>query len=298
VHLLEIVFSWFYQYIDSITVLSLAAVGLVVIFGVMGVINMAHGEMIMVGAYVASICYYKGVPVAVAIPVAGLVAAAFGVVLERFIIRRFYGQLLSSMVVTWGISIAMSQAALLAFGPQMRSVPTPFGSFSVGGLSYSYYRVFLFAMVLLMLVALWLILMRTRFGLQSRATMESPQMARALGVYTPRIYSLTFGLGTGLAGIAGGLLAQTSAIGPFLGQAYTPQAFITVVVGGSADILVGLVASVLSLGAIKSIFTNQFNILFGHVALLLAAFLIIRLMPSGISNWIEQRRVSVRATRR
>jgi urea ABC transporter permease protein UrtB len=298
VHLLEIVFSWFYQYIDSITVLSLAAVGLVVIFGVMGVINMAHGEMMMVGAYVTSISYYKGVPVAVAIPVAGLVAAAFGVVLERFIIRRFYGQLLSSMVVTWGISIAMSQAALLAFGPQMRSVPTPFGSFSVGGLSYSYFRVFLFAMVLLMLVALWLILMRTRFGLHSRATMESPQMASALGVYTPRIYSLTFGLGTGLAGIAGGLLAQASAIGPFLGQAYTPQAFITVVVGGSADILIGLVASVLSLGAVKSIFTNQFNILFGHVALLLAAFLIIRLMPSGISNWIEQRRVSVRAKRR
>jgi branched-subunit amino acid ABC-type transport system permease component len=294
VNLLEIVFSWFYQYIDSITVLSLAAVGLVVIFGVMGVINMAHGEMIMVGAYVTSICYYKGVPVVVAVPLAGLVAAAFGVVLERFIIRRFYGQLLSSMVVTWGISIAMSQAALLAFGPQMRSVPTPFGSFSVGELSYSYYRVFLFAMVLLMLVALWLILMRTRFGLHSRATMESPQMARALGVYTPRIYSLTFGL----AGIAGGLLAQTSAIGPFLGQAYTPQAFITVVVGGSADILVGLVASVLSLGAVKSIFTNQFNILFGQVALLLAAFFIIRLMPSGISNWIEQRRVSVRATSR
>lgn len=295
--LLEIAFSWLYQYMDSIAVLGLAAIGLVVIFGVMGVINMAHGEMMMIGAYVTSLSYYSGVSPLIAVPLGALTTAAFGMVLERLIVRRFYGQLLSSMVVTWGVSLALSQSALLLLGPQMQTVPTPFGSFSVGELSYSYYRVFMFAMVLIMFAAVWVVLTKTRYGIRARATMENPEIAKALGVRTSHIYSLTFGFGAGLAGLAGGLFALTSSIGPFYGQSYTPQAFITVVVGGSADILVGLLASVLSLGAFKTFFTNQFNILFGHVAMLVVAFAIIRLMPAGISSWIEQRRVHLQVAR-
>ena len=139
-------FSLFYQYADSISLLMLSAVGLMIIFGMMGVINMAHGELMFIGAYTTSVVFYAGAPLFVAIPAGALAAGAFGVVLERLIIRRFYGQLLSSLVVTWGLSLLLGQGFLLVIGPSIRSLPTPFGSFSVGGFTYSYYRLFMFVL--------------------------------------------------------------------------------------------------------------------------------------------------------
>ena len=286
--------SLLYQYADTIGVLALSAIGLIIIFGMMGVINMAHGEMMMIGAYITSFAYFAGVPSGIAVVFGALGAGLAGIVLERVIIRRFYGQLLSSLVATWGLSLLLSQGALLIFGPQIKSVPTPFGSFALAELSYSYYRLFMLGIALITIAGLWALFRYTRFGVHARATMQNPRMARALGVDTERIYALTFGLGAGLAGLAGGLLALTANIGPFYGMSYTPQAFITVVVGGGADVITGLLASVLSLGAAKTIFMNQFNILLGHVAMLVLAFVIIRLMPAGISEWIERRRVRVR----
>lgn len=287
--------SLLYQYADTIGVLALSAIGLIIIFGMMGVINMAHGEMMMIGAYITSFAYFAGVPSGIAVILGAVGAGVAGIVLERVIIRRFYGQLLSSLVATWGLSLLLSQGALLIFGPQIKSVPTPFGSFALAELSYSYYRLFMLGIALITIAGLWALFRYTRFGVHARATMQNPRMARALGVDTDRIYALTFGLGAALAGLAGGLLALTANIGPFYGMSYTPQAFITVVVGGGADVITGLLASVLSLGAAKTIFMNQFNILLGHVAMLVLAFVIIRLMPAGISEWIERRRVSVRS---
>lgn len=278
-----------YQYADSIALLALAAIGLIIIFGMMGVINMAHGEMMMIGAYATSFSYYAGVPAAIAVVLGGLGAGLAGIVLERLVIRRFYGQLLSSLVATWGLSLLLSQGALLALGPQIKTVPTPFGSFALGDLSFSWYRVFLCLAALSLIAAVWILFQYTSFGVRARATMENPRMARALGTDTKRIYALTFGLGTALAGVAGGLFALTATIGPFYGQSYTAQAFITVVVGGAANIFSGLVASVLSLAAVKTVFMAQFNILIGHVAMLVLAIVIIRLMPAGISDWIEKR---------
>jgi branched-chain amino acid transport system permease protein len=256
----------------------------------MGVINMAHGEMMMIGAYITSFSYYAGVPVALAIILGGVGAGLAGMALERLIIRRFYGQLLSSLVATWGLSLLLSQGALLLLGPQIKTVPTPFGSFEVGELSFSFYRLFMCAMAMALIAVTWAFFRYTRFGLRARATMEDPRMARALGTDTGRVYALTFGLGTALAGLAGGLFALTATIGPFYGQSYTPQAFITVVVGGGANIFSGLIASVLSLGAAKTVFMSQFNILIGHVAMLVLAIVAIRLMPAGISDWLERRR--------
>ena len=292
---ISFIVSLLYQYADTIGVLALSAIGLIIIFGMMGVINMAHGEMMMIGAYITSFAYFAGVPSGIAVVFGALGAGLAGVVLERVIIRRFYGQLLSSLVATWGLSLLLSQGALLIFGPQIKSVPTPFGSFALAELSYSYYRLFMLGIALITIAGLWALFRYTRFGVHARATMQNPRMARALGVDTSRIYALTFGLGAALAGLAGGLLALTANIGPFYGMSYTPQAFITVVVGGGADVITGLLASVLSLGAAKTIFVNQFNILLGHVAMLVLAFVIIRLMPAGISEWIERRRVSVRS---
>jgi len=291
---ISFIVSLLYQYADTIALLTLSAIGLIIIFGMMGVINMAHGEMMMIGAYITSFSYYGGIPAAGAVILGAIGAGIAGMILERLIIRRFYGQLLSSLVATWGLSMILSQGALLIFGQLIKTVPTPFGSFTIHDLSYSYYRMFLFVVALALIAALWAVFRYTRFGVRARATMQEPRMALALGVDTSRIYALTFGLGTMLAGLAGGLLALTSTIGPYYGMNYTPQAFITVVVGGSAEIVSGLLASVLSLGAIKTIFMNQVNILFGHVAMLVLAFVIIRLMPSGISDWMEKRQTSLR----
>ncbi len=291
---ISFIVSLLYQYADTIGVLALSAIGLIIIFGMMGVINMAHGEMMMIGAYITSFAYFAGVPSGIAVVFGAVGAGLAGIVLERIIIRRFYGQLLSSLVATWGLSLLLSQGALLIFGPQIKSVPTPFGSFALAELSYSYYRLFMLGIALITIAGLWALFRYTRFGVHARATMQNPRMARALGVDTERIYALTFGLGAGLAGLAGGLLALTANIGPFYGMSYTPQAFITVVVGGGADVITGLLASVLSLGLAKTVFVNQFNILLGHVAMLVLAFVIIRLMPAGISEWIERRRVRVR----
>ena len=276
-----------YQYADTVSFLILSAIGLIIIFGMMGVINLAHGEMMMVGAYTTSFAYYSGIPLIISVILGGLVTSVFGILLERLIIRRFYGQLLSSLVATWGLSLLLSQGALLAFGPQIKTVPTPLGSFSVGELSFSNYRVFLFIFSIFLIIGVWSIFNWTRFGLQARATMENPKMANALGVNTHRIYALTFGLG---AGIAGGLFALTATIGPFYGQSYTPQAFITVVVGGIANIFSGLIASAFSLAAVKTAFIFQYNILIGHVSMLIIAIISIRMMPEGISQWLEQRK--------
>ena len=279
-----------YQYADTVSFLILSAIGLIIIFGMMGVINLAHGEMMMVGAYTTSFAYYSGIPLIISVILGGLVTSVFGILLERLIIRRFYGQLLSSLVATWGLSLLLSQGALLAFGPQIKTVPTPMGSFSVGELSFSNYRVFLFIFSIFLIIGVWSIFNWTSFGLQARATMENPKMAKALGVNTHRIYALTFGLGAGLAGIAGGLFALTATIGPFYGQSYTPQAFITVVVGGIANIFSGLIASAFSLAAVKTAFVFQYNILIGHVSMLIIAIISIRMMPEGISQWLEQRK--------
>jgi branched-subunit amino acid ABC-type transport system permease component len=280
-------FSLFYQYADSVSLLMLSAVGLTIIFGMMGVINMAHGELMFIGAYTTSVVFYAGAPLFAAIPAGALAAGAFGVVLERLIIRRFYGQLLSSLVVTWGLSLLLGQSFLLVIGPSIRGLPTPFGSFSVGGFTYSYYRLFMFAVAFILVCGVWAFLKYTKFGVEARATMENPQMACALGINVDKIYMLTFALGAALAGIAGSLFALQSPIEPTFGRNYTPIAFITVVVGGSADIVSGLVASTLSLSAIRTIFTSQFNILIGHVSMLVAAFVFIRFVPNGMSELLE-----------
>jgi branched-subunit amino acid ABC-type transport system permease component len=280
-------FSLFYQYADSISLLMLSAVGLMIIFGMMGVINMAHGELMLIGAYTTSVAYYAGCPIFIAIPLGALAAAVFGIVLERLVIRRFYGQLLSSLVVTWGLSLLIAQGFLIVVGPSIRSLPTPFGSFSVGEFSYSYYRLFMFVVAVAITLGIWALLRFTKYGVEARATMENPQMAHALGINTDRIYMVTFGLGAALAGLAGSLFALQAPIEPTFGRNYTPIAFITVVIGGGADIVAGLIASVLSLSAIRTIFTAQFNILIGYVAMLVSAFVLIRFMPNGLSEFLE-----------
>ena len=215
--------------------------------------------------------------------------ALFGIVLERLIVRRFYGRELGALVVTWGISLILTQGMLLLLGPFMPPIQIPGGSVAVGHYSFSDYW--------LVLIASrrpwsWLsggLYNRTTFGLQARATMQNAAMARALGVDTDRVYMLTFGLGAGLAGFSGALLAPTTSIAPFMGQQFVAPAFITVVVGGATNVIAGAVGSSLLLSLVRTPVGFLFGAFLGLVALLLAALIIIRLMPDGISAWLQKR---------
>ena len=280
--------SVLYQFGTNGAFLLLCALGLIVILGMMNIINLAHGELMMMGAYTASLAYTVGVPFPVGVVLAFLVVGVAGAILERLIVRRFYGRELGALVVTWGISLLLSQGALIVFGPFLPSIPIPGGSLDVGQYSLSVYWLILIAISIAVVFALWLLYNQTTFGLHARATMQNAEMARSLGVRTDRVYMLTFSLGAGLAGFSGALLAPTASIMPFMGQQFVAPAFITVVVGGAANVISGAVGSSVLLSLVRTPVGFYFGACLGLVALLLAALIIIRLMPSGISAYLQR----------
>ena len=284
-------FGYIYQYLDNIGFLILAASGLIIIFGMMGVINMAHGELMMIGAYITAFAYYAGVPAPLAILLAGVGSGIAGIILERLVIRYFYKQLLSSLVVTWGISLMLSQGFLLIFGPSILNMPTPFGNFPIDEQTFGIYRLVLFGISAVMIAGVWAIFTYSRFGTHARATMENPEMADALGVNTRNVYALTFGLGSAMGGIAGGMFAMTATISPFFGINYTPLAFITVVVGGGANVITGLLASVLALAGVQTAVNNLVNVYVGYLGMMGTALVILLVLPRGISEYLERRKI-------
>jgi branched-subunit amino acid ABC-type transport system permease component len=284
-----VVISILYQFATNGAFLLLSALGLIVILGMMNIINLAHGELMMMGAYTASIAWHHDVPFWLCAILAFVVVGVFGALLERTIIRRFYGRELGALVVTWGISLILSQGALMVFGPFLPAIPIPGGSVGVGQYSFSVYWLAVIALSCALVGGLWALYNYTTFGLQARATMQNANMARALGVNTERIYMLTFSLGAGLAGFSGALFAPTVSIAPFMGQQFVAPAFITVVVGGAANVITGAVGSSVLLSLVKTPIGFEFGAFVGTVALLLAALVIIRLMPDGISAVIQRR---------
>ena len=283
------VFGFFYQIGDAAAFLVLASAGLAVVFGMMGVINMAHGEFIMFGAYGTAMAVRAGVPLPLAIAIGSLATGAIGIIIERLVICRLYGRPLDTIVATWGISLIFSQGTLILLGSSFPGAGTPLGSFTVGAYSYSWYRLVLMAAAIVVLGGLWLLVNRTQFGILARATIQMPQMAEALGVKTRVVYSLTFGLGAALAGLTGGLYAPTMTMVPTMGSTFILEAFVTVVVGG-ADVFLGTAPAAGALGITKAIFTSWQGQLTGQIALLVAVILVIRLLPKGLSGWILKER--------
>jgi branched-subunit amino acid ABC-type transport system permease component len=290
---LSVVASVLYQFGTNAAILLLCALGLIVILGMMNIINLAHGELMMMGAYTASLAYHRGIPFWLCVILSFIVVGIFGAILERLIVRRFYGRLLGALVVTWGISLILSQGTLLVLGPFLPAIPIPGGSISVGTYSLSDYSLGLMGICVLVMLALAWLYNRTTFGLQARATMQNAAMARALGVNTDRIYMLTFSLGAGLAGFSGALLAPTTSIMPFMGTQFVAPAFITVVVGGAANVITGAIGSSVLLSLVRTPVGFILGAFLGLVALLLAALIIIRLLPNGISasmqRWMDRR---------
>jgi len=287
------IISILYQFATNGAYLLLSALGLIVILGMMNIINLAHGELMMMGAYTATLAYHQGLPFPLCAVLAFFAVGAFGAVLERTIVRRFYGRELGALVVTWGIGLTLSQGTLMIFGPFLPAIPIPGGSVGVGQYSFSTYWLSVIVLSGVLILALWALYNRTGFGLQARAAMQNSAMAKALGGDTDRIYMLTFSLGAGLAGFSGALFAPTVSIAPFMGQQFVAPAFITVVVGGATNVIAGALGSSILLSLVKTPVGFFAGAFLGTVALLLAALVIIRLMPDGISavvqRWFDRR---------
>lgn len=290
---IEELFNIFYQLADSFTFLVLSAIGLAIIFGMMGIINLAHGEFIMLGAYITTLCSVSGAPLPLSILFGSAGVGLFGLVVDRLLVRHLYGRPLDSVVATWGISMIMSQGMLVLMGPTLKGTSTPLGSFSVGDSVYSTYRMVLVCIAVFLLIFMYWVFMRTKFGLRSRATMQNQQIASSLGTNTKRMYTLTFIIGSAFAGLAGGLYAPTMSVGPSFGTGFLMESFVTVIVGG-ANPLVGTVAAGGSLGVVNSGLSYVFGTFIGRLGLLVVAIIFIRVWPLGFSGLIEKKIMRVK----
>ena len=276
------------------SILLLAALGLAITFGLLGVINMAHGEMLMLGAYstyVVQLMMQRYVPAAIefypliALPVAFFVTAAIGMALERTVIRHLYGRPLETLLATWGISLMLIQLVRLVFGAQNVEVSNP--QWLSGGIQVlpnlvlPYNRIVIIAFALCVVVLTWLLLNKTRLGLNVRAVTQNRNMAACCGVPTGRVDMLAFGLGSGIAGLGGVALSQIGNVGPDLGQSYIIDSFLVVVLGGVGQ-LAGSVMAAFGLGIANKILEPQIGAVLGKILILALIILFIQKRPQGL----------------
>ncbi len=275
------------------SVLLLAAIGLAITFGVMGVINMAHGEMIMIGAYTTFVVQEVirtsapalfDVSLLIALPLAFIIAGSIGVAIERGIIRFLYGRPLETLLATWGISLVLQQAVRSIFGPTNQEVGNPSwmsGSFEVGQLIITNNRLWIMVFALAVLFTLLAVLKYTSFGLRMRAVTQNRAMAGSMGIRTGWVDALTFGLGSGVAGIAGVALSQIDNVSPNLGQAYIVDSFMVVVFGGVGNLWGTLVGAV-SLGVLNKFLEPAVGAVLGKILVLVLIILFIQKRPRGL----------------
>jgi urea transport system permease protein len=275
------------------SVLLLAAIGLAITFGVMGVINMAHGEMVMIGAYVTFVvqelirAYNPALfdySLLIAVPMAFLIAGLIGILIEQGIIRFLYGRPLETLLATWGLSLILQQAVRTVFGPTNREVGAPSwmsGAFDIGPINITYGRLWIIVFTMIVFVALLGLLRFTRLGLEMRAVTQNRAMAAAMGIRTARVDALTFGLGSGIAGIAGVALSQIDNVSPNLGQGYIIDSFLVVVFGGVGN-LWGTLVGALTLGIANKFLEPFAGAVLGKIAILVFIILFIQKRPRGL----------------
>ena len=287
----------FYGFLETLffglsagSILVLAAIGLAITFGVIGVINMAHGELIMIGAYTTwgiqqLMPHHLGLAICLAVPGAFLVSALSGIAIERSIIRFLYGRPLETLLATFGVSLVLQQAVRSIFSPLNRAVSTPdwmSGSLVLNPVfSLTMNRIVIFFFCLFVFGALFLIMKKTSLGLQVRAVSQNRTMARAMGVPASRVDALTFGLGSGIAGVAGVALSQLTNVGPNLGQAYIIDSFMVVVFGGVGN-LWGTMLAGLSLGMANKFIEPFSGAVLAKIIVLVFIILFIQKRPQGL----------------
>jgi urea transport system permease protein len=279
------------------SILLLVALGLAITYGAMGVINMAHGEMVMIGAYVTVLSgIWLGTNIFVAIPLAFIVTALLGLLIERVVVRRLYGRLLDTLLATWGIAILIQQAVRLEFGlsffgihiqglgPGLQNVSVPEilqGTLSIGGADINRYRAFIILVTATLALITWFIIYRTTMGTQVRAIIRNPKMAAACGIDVTRVNALTFALGSGLAGVAGVMMSGFKTVFPDMGTPMVVDGFLVVVMGGVGSLL-GSVFSAGILGEIDGLVAAATNDILARAVVFGVVIAIIVLKPKGL----------------
>ena len=276
------------------SILLLAALGLAITFGLMGVINMAHGEMLMLGAYLTFVVQnlfkeylpgYFELYLIAAIPVSFLGSALVGIILERGIIRHLYGRPLETLLATWGISLILIQTIRLVFGAQNVEVANPSylsgGVEVINGIVFPYSRIAIIIFVVGVVISIWMLLQKTSLGLQVRAVTQNREMASCMGISTYKVDMYTFGLGSGVAGLGGLALSQIGNVGPELGQLYIVDSFMVVVLGGVGNIA-GTVAGALSLGIFNKFLEPVAGAVLGKIIVLVLIIVVIQKRPQGL----------------
>jgi branched-subunit amino acid ABC-type transport system permease component len=272
------------QIASGVATLVIISLGLAVVFGMMRVINLAHGEFLMLGGYSAILARGAGVNLWVALLlVPPLAVGLVGAIVERLLIRRLYGRMIDTMLATWGLSLALIGGVNMVFGNSITGFSAPLGSFVIGRFHVAAYDLFLIVAATVLATAIWVVLRLTPAGLLARGTMQNAEMAAALGVARERVYAVTFAAGAALSGLAGGLIAPVAGVVPTMGTAYIAKAFIAVITGGAA-MLAGTLAASGLLGTVATAVTFLSTPVFGEVALLAVAIVLLRLLPRGITG--------------
>ena len=276
--------------VSASSVLLLAAIGLAITFGVMGVINMAHGEMVMIGAYTTFVVQSVLPPslqqwsLAISLPLAFLVSGAVGVLIERLVIRYLYGRALETLLATWGVSLILQQTVRTLFGANNRLVAAPAfmsGSFHLGGIEITSGRLWIIVLSIVVFAALQLVLRATPFGLRMRAVTQNRRMASSVGISTALIDMFAFALGSGIAGIAGVAISQIDNVSPNLGQGYIIDSFMVVVLGGVGN-LWGTLLGALVIGLANKLLEPVIGAVLGKILLLVFIILFIQKRPRGL----------------
>ena len=271
--------------LSSASILLIATIGLAVMFGLMGVINLAHGEFIMFGAYAALAATRAGIPFFLAVIVASLATALFGAVVERLIIRHLYGRLLDTLLATWGLSLVLYQSAVLIFGSVTPGIGLPLSNIQIGNYTLSSYLLFLILVAVVLVGGLYWVLTRTGYGITARAAIQDAETASAMGIESARTNTITFALGSGLAGFAGAILLPAIPATPDMGFAFVVKAFLIVVAAGPVT-LTGTVVVGSAFGSISNIVASFWTTVVGDIVFFILTIAILRIFPLGISgNW-------------
>ncbi|MCZ6566530.1 MAG: urea ABC transporter permease subunit UrtB [Gammaproteobacteria bacterium] len=288
---MESIITQFINGFSIVAILMLAAVGLAIIFGVAGVINMAHGEFIMVGAYTAAVVGQLGGNTFIAIPVAFIVLALLGLIVERGIIQWIYDRPLDTILATWGVGIILQVAIKLIFGAQHYYVGAPkilHGGFpTIGLLPFPWYRLFLIILAIVIMVITYLIMFKTDLGLKVRAVRRNRTMSGCLGIDTAKVDMMVFAFGSGLAGVAGAALAPIKSVSTTMGFPYAVDSFMVLVLGGVGS-LWGVVAGSGLIGEAETILSFIYNNVIGKLLVFIFIVLAIRVFPKGLFGYQER----------
>lgn len=288
---MDIFFGQLFTGLSMASILLLVALGLAIIYGAMGVINLAHGEFVMLGAYGTWFLQSQfGLPLIPCLFLVFFMVAAAGWAVESTVVRFLYHRPLDTILATWGIGIMLQQAVRLSAGAELRYVQTPeflAGSVEIAGVGIPSYRLFILAVTTALLALTWFVVQRTEFGMKLRAVTQNREIASCYGIDSARIYSLTFAFGSGLAGLAGALVAPIKSVAPDMGTNFVVDAFMVVVVGGVGS-LIGTVVSSGLLGGSTAGLAFLLNDTLAKALVFLAVVVLVRFRPQGL--FVDQRR--------